>query len=467
MRYGSVCSGIEAASVAWEPLGWSPAWFSEIEKFPSAVLQHHWPTVPNHGDMLALPDMVELGLVEAPDVLVGGTPCQSFSLAGRRGSLADERGALTLAFVELANRIDERRIESGENESVIVWENVPGVLNTKDNAFGAFLAGLAGEDVPLEPTGKRWTNAGVVSGPQRTIAWRVLDAQYFRVAQRRRRVFVVASARDDINPAEILLEREGLRRDSPPSREAREDAAADAGCGFEVAGTLDARTKGGGFPGSDGAAQGHVIPDKWPAEIASTLNAAFGDKLGLEDQHINSGAPLFVPAVQSVTGNIAHALNTANNGKGCSEDGTGRGVPTIAFSAKDYGGDAMSDLSPTIRAGGHNGSHANAGVMPAVAFQSKASANQSMNPSRIAPTLDKSKSEGVSCFNGMAVRRLTPVECERLQGFPDNWTRIPWRNKAAEDCPDGPRYKAVGNSMVVPVMAFIGSRLNQQLFSHV
>ena len=151
MKYGSVCSGIEAASKAWEPLGWKPAWFSEIEPFPSAVLAHHWPEVTNLGDMTKIADAVRADEVVAPDVLVGGTPCQAFSIAGLREGLSDDRGKLTLSYVELANAIDAKRRERGEPESIIVWENVPGVLSSKDNAFGCFIAGMVGEDEAIEP----------------------------------------------------------------------------------------------------------------------------------------------------------------------------------------------------------------------------------------------------------------------------------------------------------------------------
>ena len=223
ITYGSVCSGIEAASVAWGPLGFAPFWFSEIEPFPSAVLAHHWPDVPNLGDMTALPASIRGGLVPAPDVLVGGTPCQAFSVAGLRKGLGDSQGELTLTYVDILNAIDEQRPDG--SEAVCVWENVPGVLSFKDNAFGCFLAALCGEDEELQPTGKRWSNAGAVFGPQRAVAWRTLDAQYFGVAQRRRRVFVVASAREGFDPCAVLFESEGVRRDTPPSREAGEAVA--------------------------------------------------------------------------------------------------------------------------------------------------------------------------------------------------------------------------------------------------
>lgn len=233
IRYGSVCSGIEAATVAWEPLGWKAAWFAEIEKFPSAVLAHHYPTVKNLGDMTKIAAMVRAREVEAPDALVGGTPCQSFSIAGLRKSMGDARGQLTLSYVELLNAIDDIRLDDGKEQCIAVWENVPGCLSTKDNAFGCFLGALAGEDVPLEPPGKRWANAGCVYGPQRAIAWRVLDAQYFGVAQRRARVIVVATARKGVNPAEILFEFDGVCRNSPPSREKRQGSPDNVGQGPE------------------------------------------------------------------------------------------------------------------------------------------------------------------------------------------------------------------------------------------
>jgi DNA (cytosine-5)-methyltransferase 1 len=214
MRFGSVCSGVEAASLAWNPLGWSAAWFAEIEPFPCAVLAHHFPAVPNLGDMTALPERIRSGEVEAPDLLCGGTPCQAFSVAGQRRSLEDARGNLSLVFCDLANAIDSARLVRGLPPVLIFWENVPGVLNTKDNAFGCFLGELAGADAPLTSGAGRWPGAGYVAGPKRRVAWRVLDAQHFGVPQRRRRVYVVASARTGFDPAEILFEREGVRGNS-------------------------------------------------------------------------------------------------------------------------------------------------------------------------------------------------------------------------------------------------------------
>lgn len=193
LRFGSVCSGIEAASVAWNPLGWEAAWFSEIEPFPCAVLAHRFPNVPNYGDMTMLPQRILDGEVEAPDLLCGGTPCQAFSVAGKRRSLDDARGNLSLVFCQIADAIHSARTQLGKPSPIVFWENVPGVLNTKDNAFGCFLAELVGADSPLSSGSVRWPCAGLVAGPKRKAAWRVLDAQHFGVPQRRRRVFVVAS----------------------------------------------------------------------------------------------------------------------------------------------------------------------------------------------------------------------------------------------------------------------------------
>jgi len=250
VKFGSVCSGIEAASVAWNGLGWGASWFSEIEPFPSAVLKHHYSDVKNLGDMTLLESKILNQEIEAPEVFCGGTPCQAFSIAGLRQSLDDARGNLSLTFIKIANAIDTIRRSRNEHESIIFWENVPGVLSTADNAFGYFLAGLAGESEQLKPTGKRWPNAGIVFGPKRVIAWRVLDAQYFGLAQRRKRVFVVASARNGFDPTAVLFERESLQRNIAPSREKGQDFASftpgSIGGYSEGVGTI--RANGGDVP---------------------------------------------------------------------------------------------------------------------------------------------------------------------------------------------------------------------------
>lgn len=445
MKYGSVCSGIEAASKAWEPLGWEAAWFSEIEPFPSAVLAYHWPEITNLGDMTKIADAVRAGQVEAPDVLVGGTPCQAFSIAGLREGLSDDRGQLTLSYVELANAIDAKRRERGEPEAIIVWENVPGVLSSKDNAFGCFLAGLAGESSELQPAGGKWTHAGCVSGPERNIAWRVLDAQFFGVAQRRRRVFVVASARKGFHPAEVLFELDSVRRDSAPRRETQKAVAALTARGVGTCGADDNKAQAGhliAFGGGNTA--GHI-------DVA-TACTAHGIRLDFDTE------TFAVHGTQDPDTNreLAHTLGRNN----------GQENACIAFSYKDNGADATLDLSPTIRAGNHDKSHANSGQPPAIAYAFKAGQGAKAGGIGYAeeqsPTLTSASSGtnlAPAVMHGVAVRRLTPIECERLQGFPDNHTLIGWRGKDAAECPDGPRYKAIGNSMAVPVMRWIGERI--------
>ena len=425
MRYGSLCSGIEAASVAWEPLGWQPAWFAEIEPFPSAVLAHHWPHVPNHGDMTQLVGKILNGSVEAPDVLVGGTPCQAFSVAGLRGSLDDERGNLTLVLIRILDAIDFIRARNGQPPCILVWENVPGVLNTKDNAFGCFLGGLAGENLPLEPAGKKWTNAGAVLGPTREIAWRVLDAQFFGVPQRRRRIFAVASARA-IRPAEILFERQGQAGHPAAGSEAGQDPAAFVESSF---GAYKQSTVYGTARASGGAVQGGS------ETLLACRMRGFGDYI--QDNtagtvkardHKDATDLIVVHGRQDpCTDNRAFALDCQHSGN----------TNVVCINGNIIGKD------PNGTSGG-NGMGA---IQDGTAY-----------------TLTATDRHAVS--DGMAVRRLMPVECERLQGFPSGHTQIPWRGKPAADCPDGPRYKAIGNSMAVPVMRWIGQRIRQLIPSN-
>jgi len=441
ITYGSVCSGIESASVAWEPLGMRPSWFSEIEPFPSAVLAHHWPNVPNLGDMTNLAAAIRAGMIEAPDVLVGGTPCQAFSVAGLRGGLSDGRGQLTLTYVDILNAIDEQR---PDNEAVCVWENVPGVLSSKDNAFGCFLAALVGEDLPLEPTGKKWPNAGCVYGPQRTAAWRILDAQYFGVAQRRRRVFVVASARKGFNPATVLFESEGVRRDSAPCREAGKAVAALTANGV---GTCDA---------DDNQAQaGHLVTavlSVGDPELMGTLCAQDNEKWGC-NQWVNEGKAI-VQAFQSKA-SASQSMNPAP----ISPTLDASKADGIAISLTQYG----SEMAGTLTASNGSPCHDRGQNMVASFKPGQGSKAGGIGyAEELAPTLtatDSGTQRSPGLLDEGVVRRLTPVECERLQGFPDNHTLIPWKNKPAESCPDGPRYKAAGNSKAVPVVQWIGVRL--------
>jgi len=599
-RYLSVCSGIEAASVAWHPLGWKPWAFAEVEAFPSAVLKHHYPDVPNLGDMTKFKEWPDAAF----DLLVGGTPCQSFSVAGLRKGLADPRGSLLLTYLALADRYRPRWL---------VWENVPGVLSADDGrAFGSLLGGLA------------------ILGYG--FAYRVLDAQYFGLAQRRQRVFVVGHLGDWRRAAAVLFERESLSGHIAPRRETGED----------VTGTLSSRASAGGGLGTDFDLDGGLTAfggnnTSGEIDIATACNAK--TRIDFESKTL-----------------IAHSLRA--DGFDASEDGTGRGTPLIpisfrtnqtgaqgpihsenvtdtlaqdhppciAFSVKDHGADA-GDLSQTLRAGGHDRSHASGGVMPAIAFDARQSdviqygekagpldtdgftigvlhdtlsdkgirhastqktnagtllralseevgaqaftewglgildsllpsqvlrstlhgsgircsadfsrswlvyhalsrpeahseglvqamreaeregrASQGWRPSEqlgrelgaylselsqpgaqaarfmrdlwqaseglgllrealsaVQEVGRSARREGEPAREGMQVRRLTCEECEFLQGFPRNYTLIPYRGKPAKD---GPRYKSLGNSMAVPVMSWIGRRIQmiEELF---
>ena len=362
MRYLSVCSGIEAASVAWHHLGWQPVGFSEIEPFPSAVLAHHYPNIPNYGDMTKH-EQWPLG-PGSVDLLVGGTPCQSFSVAGLRRGLSDPRGGLMLTYLEIAQRLRPRWV---------VWENVPGVLSSNGGRdFGSFLGAL-GE------LGYGW-------------AYRVLDAQWVRtqrhtraVPQRRRRVFVVGCSGDGAAAAQVLFERESVCRDSAPRRAPGQGVTADAeGC----AGTVSSkRAKGTGGPSGDECYNLTTQP------VASTL----GNR-GTRSHTELDGHGAYIPLQQPV---------------------------------------------------------------PYDLFQITAPVNrQNRQPGDPCHTLARDNAAHAAVAQAMTVRRLTTRECERLQGFHDDYTLIPWRKKCAEDCPDGPRYRALGNSMAVNVMAWIGERID-------
>lgn len=532
MKYLSVCSGMEAASLAFEPLGWAPLAFSEVEPAPRALLRERWPHVPLHGDFTKLRD--DAFIIDA-DMLVGGTPCQGFSVAGLRGSLDDDRSNLCLEFVRLANAIDDLRRSAGREPCWILWENVPGVFSTNDNAFGAFLGGLVGSDSPIVSR-SGWQDAGVVDGPRRCAAWRKLDAQYFGLAQRRARVFVLAieHPRGWAAPDALLPITESMRWHPAPRRQAGQRIAGTVAggarsrggyshddiplsCAADAAPGLDLpRMRGGKHGDERGADSGDDLRmvrafggnnTTGPIEVAAALSAHAGPHgrqdfatetfviqagatrenpdAGPDGVGVSSGPAYTLEAraeVQAVayeiapplsadadkgdqdtlvlafdTTQITHPENRSNPLPGapshalpaqghppaiafqtsgnCGAWETGDMVGAldtmtdpnshvIAFSSKDHGADA-GELAPTMRAMGHAKSHANGGGQLAVA-------------------------------SAYAVRRLTPIECERLQGAPDNHTLITLRGKPIAD---GPRYRMCGNSWAVPCMRYIGERI--------
>ncbi len=391
MRYLSVCSGIEAATVAWHDLGWQPVAFSEIESFPSAVLKHHYPDVPNVGDMTKYKEW-DIGTI---DLLVGGTPCQSFSVAGLRKGLEDPRGNLALVYCGILDRFKPKWF---------VWENVPGVLSSNGGRdFGSFL--------------------GAVAELGYGFAYRVLDAQYFGVAQRRRRVFVVGCLGDWRSAAEVLFEPESLCGNPAPSREKGKEVARN----FipSVANCLE--TTSHDYSRADGF---NMIAK--PIALAENTIGRQPQNGGNGDG-FTVGGPMYTLNATGVHGvaqpipygvgelpDTAHCLRSGASKADKHESTTYIAQPTVLM---DQGGSVMSVLEDgtvgTLRRETH-------GHEPVVMQQ-------------------------------MAVRRLTPVECERLQGFPDNYTNITWRKQP--ESPDGPRYKALGNSMAVPVMAWIGRRI--------
>jgi DNA (cytosine-5)-methyltransferase 1 len=422
MKYLSVCSGIEAASKAWEPIGWEPVAFSEIEPFPSAVLKHHWPEVPNLGDMSKHEQWtIQSGSV---DLLVGGTPCQSFSVAGLRQGLKDPRGNLMLTYLAIAERLKPRWL---------VWENVPGVLSSNGGKdFGSFLGAL-GE------LGYEW-------------AYRVLDAQWFGVAQRRRRVFVVAHLGEGSIAAKVLFESESVRRDTPPSREARQGVATN------VAPSLTASNDPSRSPQSSEVTQqvNAVMQAIAEREVCGCLSDGAHMGGGLNGQDAYSGRIMAVKTEPVIIDRAAFNQGQNAQYKPRIEHGetmdslVARGPHAVAIPIHDQA---------TRNAGKRGDKHA-------VLYENHPNDSRVTGPHDVAPSCVSRYGTGggnvplVQPQDLMAVRRLTLRECERLQGFPDDHTMISWRNKPADQCPDGPRYKALGNSMAVPCMAWIGKRID-------
>ena len=394
MNYISVCSGIEAATTAWHSLGWKPVGFSEIEAFPSAVLKHHYPTVPNFGDMTKYKEWNINGTVE---LLVGGTPCQSFSVAGLRKGLEDPRGNLALVYCGILDHFRPKWF---------IWENVPGVLSSNGGRdFGSLLGALAELGYGF--------------------SYRVLDAKHFGVPQRRRRVFVVGHLGDWRPSAKVLFESGGVFGDIKKSRKAREDITSFTPSSFgnygEGVGTL--RQAGGDLGGG--------------SETLVTTNrlVAFG-----EYSTDGTASTLKARDYKDHTDLVVYETHPADS------------------RVKEMGETCQTVTSRWGTGGG------NVPLVQAYSIREDAKANNfSATPLDVTPALQALRpsvqSHHAQTFiaNPYAVRRLTPIECERLQGFPDNHTNIPWRGK--EESPDSPRYKALGNSMAVPCMRWLGKRI--------
>ena len=398
MRYLSVCSGIEAASVAWRPLGWTPAAFAEIEPFPCAVLEQRHPGVPNLGDITQIRGIDLELLGSSIGLLVGGTPCQSFSVAGNRRGLADPRGDLALAFGRLAAAL---------RPEWIVWENVPGVLSSgRGWDFAAFVRSLV--DLGYG------------------VAWRVLDAQFFGVPQRRRRVFVVARIGDLRGPREVLFEPTGGRGNLAALSEAQ---AQDPGAG-------DVSTQGD-------RRRLTASPTRDPV---GTLTAEDCGRLGMQSmQSVHAGHLVFGGGAQGPR-RVAPALTAQRNAR------YDFSVETFVLNAQQ---DPITITDRSLPSGAKDRGHV-------VAFAENSRAEVRLvggDGAQVGAlcTPGGKVGQGVpAAAVGSRLRRLTPLECERLQGFPDHYTRIRWRGKEPSRCPDGHRYRALGNSMAVPVMRWIG-----------
>jgi DNA (cytosine-5)-methyltransferase 1 len=459
MRFLSLFSGIEAASVAWNPLGWKAVAFSEIEPFPCAVLAHHYPDVPNLGDVSKITkDQIEaLGPI---NLVCGGFPCQDLSVAGKRKGFSNADGTSTRSGLFF----DAMRVATWANARWLVIENVPGMLsNNRGRDFAAVVGEMAGCEFDVPPDG--WRNAGFAVGPLGLVEWVTLDAQFVRVEshpravpQRRRRVFVVRDSGNWTCRPPLFLVPESLSGHPAPSRKARQG----------VAPTLSARTKGGGGLGTDFDCDGGLVQAFGGNNTSGAIDVATARSASASA----SGRMDF----ESETFLVAHALRA--DGFGASEeDGTGRGTPLIPIDMRQASrGATMTNNRPEGSSGGAPGTGIgedgdpaptiSTSHIPAIAFDCKASGQSGFGVGEIASTqramghADSHTNGGghQAVMTGMQVRRLTPLETERLQGQPDGYTAITVRGKPAAD---GPRYKSHGNSWAINCVSWIGERINQ------
>lgn len=487
MKYLSLFSGIEAASCAWEPLGWHPVAFSEIEPFPCSLLKHRFPNVPNLGDVTRITEkqIADLGPI---DLVIFGSPCQDLSVAGNRRGLDGERSGL---FIDAMRIIRWARKYNGLRFAL--WENVPGAFSSQSGRDFAVVAGeMAGTEFGVPRGG--WKNTGVAVGPNGLVEWGCLDAQFFGVPQRRRRVFALADSGNWRDRGPILLESQRLRRDSEAGGKERETTAASAGDGtafnFQALGQYEPARVGrtlsvthidecsgsdlvvsatgpitqltARHDGSeDGSGRGTPIIPFDTTQITSPDNHS-NPKPGHPCHTLAGGAHapaiLFEPrspdGVPRVHENICPTLKTMG---GSTEDGCGRGTPILAATlntrARHIGTDGLNKTT-TVN------------MVTPLMFEPRSPAI--IHSSDTAPAMTSSDPPYSRTGNQRVeaealvatptqVRRLTPTECERLQGFPDGWTNVPHRGKPAADAP---RYKSLGNSMAVPVIRWIGERID-------
>lgn len=405
----TLCSGIGAPELAARWIDWR--WSAETDPFASAVHAARFPGSTNLGDMTA-PDLVERMASALPDIIVAGTPCQSFSVAGLRRGLEDPRGNLTVALVGVCDAIDDLRHAADRPPVWIVWENVPGILSDRNNAFGSLLGALVGDDAAIDRPRGGWTHAGVVAGPRRCAAWRILDAQHFGLAQRRKRVFVVALGGPGAWAcADALLPiTDSMRWHPAPRREA----------GQGVAGALTASLgRRCGVP-DGGDTEEQLIPLR--ANGASTANGA------------GIGAP----------GDPMLTLDTD-------------GSAAVAYGGNNTAGPI--DVAPAVNA--HGGTHGRLDFASEalIAYRTSGNCGAWVTGDRTDALTTATDPNAHVIATPMMVRRLMPVECERLQGFPDGFTDIAYRGKRAAD---GPRYRTIGNSMAAPVIRHVLRQVSEQ-----
>ena len=414
MKYATVCSGIGAPEQAWSDMWGPPEFVSEIDRFPSAVLKHHMPDVPNYGDMTNYKEWPDHDI----ELICGGTPCQSFSVAGLRKGMDDPRGNLTLTYLGIIARYNPRWV---------IWENVPGVFSSISDGgsdFGRFLSALAELGYSL--------------------AYRVLDAQFFGVPQRRRRVFVVGHLGTDWRPPyAVLFEPESMRGNIKKGRKAGQEVARDAGKGIKcpkIANTLLSKANDSFDNSLDTYVMAH---GQGNAEICRD---------GSPSLTCNHEAPIVCNARQDPITVEDGALPID-----CKGNTQAVAIHPHAIGRKDEAGPQAKPYRTDDKAYTHD----SRGVAQAVAFKVRCGCEGGgkgyLGSEEKAMTISTTHDQHL--FHDSIVRRLTPRECERLQGFPDDYTLIPWRGKDASGCPGGPRYKALGNSMAVPVLAHIGRRI--------